>query len=59
MAKESCIAWLPRIIDAATIDHLKLADRSPFVGASIAACRSATDSRTRNPDAGKKATAAV
>jgi hypothetical protein len=28
IAKESCIAWLPKISDATTINHLKLGDRS-------------------------------
>jgi len=28
IAKESCIAWLPKIRDATTINHLKLDDRS-------------------------------
>jgi hypothetical protein len=28
IAKEPCIAWLPKINDATTINHLKLGDRS-------------------------------
>jgi hypothetical protein len=48
MAKESCIAWLPRIKDATTINHLKLADSCQSVPASAGGA--SAESSKRVPD---------
>ena len=50
---------LERIVELVVAAHKAKASARTVVGASIAACRSATDSKSGNPTAGKKTSAAA